>query len=232
METVRIETAHNVALTVQVATIVDRGLAVVIDWLVLAGWTVGWIILANEAGLHFPDWVWIILIGVPWTFYHLLSELLMDGQSLGKRARNIKVARLDGGQPGIGHFLLRWTLRLVDSLFFLGALVILLNGKGQRLGDIAAGTSVVSLRRRVKLSDALGPGIQEERDPVFPDAARLTDTQARLIREVLADRSGARQAALRKLADHFTPLFPKGQGMEPEAFLQALVADHAFLTSR
>lgn len=232
METVRIETTHNVALTVQVATIVDRGLAVVIDWLVLAGWTIGWMILNGEVDLRFPNWVWIILIGVPWTFYHLLSELFMDGQSLGKRARNIKVVRMDGGQPGIGHYLLRWTLRIVDSMFFLGAVVILFNGKGQRFGDIAAGTTVVSLKRRVRLSDDLGMDLREDYVPTFADAARVTDEQARLIRDVLGDGSSARARAVEKLALHFGNQFPDGKDMPPEVFLRTLLTDHNHLTSQ
>ena len=133
MESVRIETAHNVALQMEVATIVDRGLAVLIDWLVLAGWSIAVGQLFNALDLAMPDWLGVVLFAIPWTFYHLLCEVLMDGQSIGKRARNIKVVRLDGAQPGIGNYLLRWVLRLVDTLFFLGAVVILFNGKGQRI---------------------------------------------------------------------------------------------------
>lgn len=231
METVRIETTQNVALHYEVATIVDRGLAVAIDWLILAGYSIALMVASDELGLHFPEWVYGVLVMVPWTFYHLLCELLMDGQSLGKRVRNIKVARLDGGQPGLGHYLLRWMLRLIDSLFFIGAVVILFNGKGQRIGDIAAGTTVVSLKRRGSLAETLALQLPDNHQVTFPDAAKLTDAQARLIKEVLANTSAARGAAIAKLAERFRVEF-NANGRPAEDFLRALLADHIFLAGR
>ena len=232
METVHIETTHNVALHYEVATIVDRGIAVVIDWLLLAGWTIALVMLANKLDVNVPEWLSILAIGIPWTFYHLVSELWFDGQSLGKRARNIKVARLDGGQPGIGNYLLRWVLRLVDSMFFLGAVVILFNGKGQRLGDIAAGTTVISLKQRLSLSDTLLMELPEDHQVTFPEAMRLSDAHARLIKEVLANTSQARTKAIEALAQRFRPEFSMHTDLLPETFLRTLLADHIFLTSR
>ncbi|MBP8823255.1 MAG: RDD family protein [Flavobacteriales bacterium] len=231
METVRIETTQNVALHYEVATIVDRGLAVAIDWLVLAGWSIVLMVASDELDLYFPDWIYALLVMVPWTFYHLVCELLMDGQSLGKRARNIKVARLDGGQPGLGHYLLRWMLRLIDSLFFIGAVVILFNGKGQRIGDIAAGTTVISLKRRGSLAGTLALQLPDDHQVTFPDAARLPDAHARLIKEVLANTSAARNAAIEKLAERFHAEF-SANGLPPEQFLRTLLADHIHLTAR
>ena len=230
METVHIETTHNVALHYEVATIVDRGIAVVIDWLLLAGWTIGLVLLTNKLDISVPQWVQIVVLGFPWTFYHLFSELLFDGQSLGKRARNIRVARLDGGQPGIGNYLLRWVLRLIDTMFFLGAVVILFNGKGQRLGDIAAGTTVISLKQRLSISDTLVMDLPEDHQVTFPEATRLTDEQARLIKEVLGNTSKARAAALERLAQRFRPEFPTGNALSAEAFLGTLLSDHIHLT--
>lgn len=232
METVRIETTHNVALQVEVATIVDRGLAVVIDWLLLAGYSFALVFFTNKLGVDFPDWLSIVLFGVPWTFYHLLCELLMDGQSLGKRVRQIKVARLDGGQPGLGHYLLRWMLRLVDSMFFVGAVVILFNGKGQRIGDLAAGTAVISLRRRTSLADIVAKQVPDDHRVTFSGAGAISDAQAALIKEVLADTSAARVAAINKLAERYRAQFSTDVPMGPEQFLRTLLTDHVFLTSR
>ena len=232
METVHIETTHNVALHYEVATIVDRGIAVLIDWLLLAGWTIALVLITRKLDIFVPDWVEIIVLGFPWTFYHRISEVWCDGQSLGKRARNIKVARLDGGQPGIGNYLLRWVIRLVDSMFFLGAVVILFNGKGQRLGDIAAGTTVISLKQRLTLNDTLLMDLPEDHQVTFPEAARLSDAHARLIKEVLANTSQARGTAIETLAQRFRQEFGTNTELASEAFLRALLADHIFLTGR
>lgn len=230
METVHIETTQNVALHYEVATIVDRGLAVIVDWLILAGYSIGLLMLFDQMNMELPNWMGLLLFGLPWTFYHLLCELLMDGQSLGKRVRNIKVARLDGGQPGLGHYLLRWLLRPVDMLFFIGAVVILFNGKGQRIGDIAAGTTVISLKRRGSLAETLALQLPDDHKVTFPDAAKLPDAHARLIKEVLANGSAARGEAIEKLAERFRAEF-NADGLLPEDFLRTLLADHIFLTS-
>lgn len=232
METVHIDTSHNVAVHYEVATIVDRGLAVVVDWLILAGYTVAVFWLFALLKVDPPEWVMIILFGVPWTFYHLLSEIFMNGQSIGKRARNIKVARLDGGQAGLGHYIMRWVLRLIDSAFFLGAVVILFNGKGQRLGDLAAGTTVISIKQRLGIADTLFTALPPDHIVTFPSATRLSDAHARLLKEVLASKSEARAQLIQKLAVRLRDELAITTDLQPEAFLDAILADYLFLTAK
>lgn len=232
METVTIETSQNVDVQYEVATIVDRGLAVVVDWCILVGYTIAVTMTSDELGLHPPEWLQLLLLGLPWTFYHLVSETLMDGQSLGKRALNIKVVRIDGGQAGLGNYLLRWILRMIDALFLLGAVVILFNGKGQRLGDIAAGTAVISLKKRTQLSDTLMMDLPEGHVVTFPESQRLTDAHARLLKEVLASTSGARPMAIVQLSTRLREELSITSELQPEEFLRTLLADHIFLTAR
>ena len=120
----RIDTPQNVAIEYNVATIVSRGLASLLDWTVLAGYTILFFQVLDLLDIgtgSLPEWFFILVLGIPWTFYNLLFEIFMDGRSIGKRTMNIKVARLDGGQPGLGHYLMRWILRPVDAIAFLGA---------------------------------------------------------------------------------------------------------------
>jgi uncharacterized RDD family membrane protein YckC len=69
------------------------------------------------------------------------------GQTLGKRLRGVRVARLDGSPADTGPVAIRTLLRIIDVLPFLyliGFTVMVTAGKGrQRLGDMAAGTAVV-----------------------------------------------------------------------------------------
>ncbi|HNK42715.1 MAG TPA: hypothetical protein PL002_16125, partial [Flavobacteriales bacterium] len=72
METIRIDTPQNVVIEHHVATIVGRGLASMLDWTVLAGWTI--LVYQIIDGLDisfgsFPQWFWILIFGIPWTFY-------------------------------------------------------------------------------------------------------------------------------------------------------------------
>ena len=81
--------------------------------------------------------------------YYGLAEAL-SGQTLGKRLLGIRVARLDGTPAGVGAIAIRTVLRIVDNLplaYLLGFVVVLVTGqRRQRVGDLAAGTTVVSAR--------------------------------------------------------------------------------------
>ena len=77
--------------------------------------------------------------------YYILMEGYL-GQTLGKMLLGIKVVREDTGEmPGIKAAAIRSVLRVVDGLFsYLVAFVtVLISGKNQRLGDMAAHTLVV-----------------------------------------------------------------------------------------
>jgi len=67
------------------------------------------------------------------------------GQTPGKRAMNIKVAREDGKKMTYADALIRTILRIVDGILFylLGLIIILVTEKKQRLGDVLAKTIVV-----------------------------------------------------------------------------------------
>ena len=80
--------------------------------------------------------------------YYGVTEA-MTGQTLGKRLLGVRVARAsDGSKPGAGAIAGRTVLRIVDALpfaYLLGLIVVLATGqRRQRIGDLAAGTTVVS----------------------------------------------------------------------------------------
>ena len=233
MQTIRIDTPQNVAITYNVASIISRGLASVLDWTVLAGYTVlVYQVLDGLDALNGPQWFYILIFGLPWTFYNLLFELFMDGKSIGKRALDLKVARLDGGQPGLGHYLMRWMLRPIDALAFVGAVVILFNGKGQRLGDIAAGTCVVSMKRRYQLSDTLLADIPEGYVPVHPEVLRMGDAHARLIQRVLRSTSQRRAKTIQAMTDRVKSELGITTELHAEELLRSVLMDYVYLTGR
>lgn len=53
----------------------------------------------------------------------------MDGKSVGKNVMKVKVVRIDGGQPTLGQYLLRWLIRPLDSLYGLGLVVVLIGSR-------------------------------------------------------------------------------------------------------
>ncbi|WP_254448729.1 RDD family protein [Spirosoma rhododendri] len=169
----------------------------------------------------------------PIVFYDLLSEYLLNGQSVGKIAMNIRVVMLDGSQPNFGAYLLRWVLRIVESGAMLFGIVpiiaVAINGKGQRLGDIAAGTTVVKLKPAVSLDDVLMQPTPENYQVMFPDVRLLTDHDISVVRDVLrrGDTWAVSQAAdrIKEVTDISTTLGSR-------AFLHQIVADYQFITSQ
>lgn len=72
------------------------------------------------------------------------------GQTVGKRVLGIRVVTTDGAPASTGKIAARTVLRIVDALpaaYLLGFVVVLATGRRrQRIGDLAAGTTVVSAR--------------------------------------------------------------------------------------
>ncbi len=187
MQNVAVETTQNVQIKYQLASIGDRILATLVDWLVF----VGYFFLAYLVLLPFdeniPPYLLVILF-LPTFLYHFICEAFFDGQSIGKKQMNVKVMKLDGSRPNIGGYLLRWMVRPLD-FFMYGAVAMIcisITGKGQRLGDLAAGTTVVKLKPRVKLDPNEPFNFPEDHVMTFPEVRRLDDQQAALIRESLS----------------------------------------------
>lgn len=186
MENIRIQTAQNVDLEYEIAGIGNRIVASLIDILILAAYALAISLLSDVlfSGTFMASI--IILFYLPAFFYDLLCEIFMDGQSFGKRQMDIKVVRLDGMQPTVGNYLLRWLLRFVDVGFmYIGLIVMLFTEKSQRLGDLAAGTTVVKLKQRVTLEDTIFTPLQQGYVPTFREVEKLNDHDMDVVRDVL-----------------------------------------------
>jgi uncharacterized RDD family membrane protein YckC len=88
-----------------------------------------------------PSLLYVVIIAL---YYILLEGYL--GQTVGKMVLGIKVVREDNGElPGLGGAAIRTLLRIVDGLFsyLVAFITVLISGKNQRLGDMAAHTLVV-----------------------------------------------------------------------------------------
>lgn len=238
MSSIGIETAQNVVVQHEVASVGHRLVAYIIDRAILMAWAFIWMmVIVFTVADNSPEVavvIAVLLILFPLVFYHLVCELIMDGKSIGKSIMKIKVARLDGGQPSIGQYLLRWLLRLVDGFYGLGLVVVLINGKGQRLGDLAAGTTVISLKQRLRLQDTLMTDVAPQHQVRFPEVVRLTDAQANMIKEVLYNLQAVnRPALIEEMAAKVRKVIAnQGDGLTAFQFLQQVLRDYVFLTGQ
>lgn len=237
MDNYQIETAQNIGIIQNVAGIGDRILAFIIDALIL----IGYAILASFgiAGLGLDGgqlWVYYLIIGLPVFLYHLIWEIFNNGKSPGKAVLNIKVARLDGSRPGFGQYIIRWLLRLIDISISSGGVAIvtiLLNGKGQRLGDLAAGTAVISERKNVQLSQTLHIDIPDNYVPRYPQVTILKDRDVQNIKKLYfnARRNGNHNVIV-SLAGKISGLLEVTPVEKPIDFVDIVLKDYNYFTQK
>jgi len=193
---ISIETTHNVRLDYEVASVSDRMIAWFIDTVICAIYIAAVLFILDylEIWNNLSDsaTIWLSFgIAVPVLFYDLISELIFDGQSIGKRIRNIKVIKLDGTSPSFSSYFIRWVTRLLENVLFfgLGFVAVLASAKGQRLGDIAAGTAVATVKKRVSLKDTILHYTSEDYTPTYPQVTNLTSRDIETIKYVLNAKS-------------------------------------------
>ena len=237
MSTIRVQTTQNVALEYEVASVGERILAAIIDNLILIAWIIAWALLFSALKLQGDTMLVVfgVLAGLPYVFYHLVCEVFFNGQSLGKKARHIKVIRLDGTQPSLGDYLLRWVLRIVDTGIMSGLIAVVVvasNGRGQRLGDLAAGTSVVSTRPRQSGGPLAPATTHDDYVVVFPQAAQLADHDAATIRQlVFKGLEHKNYLLLNEVANKVKNLTGIHTELSDEAFLRTILRDQAHLAA-
>ncbi|HEY0110509.1 MAG TPA: RDD family protein, partial [Fibrella sp.] len=167
---------------------------------------------------------------LPIMLYDFFCEWLLNGQSIGKIALKIRVVMMDGSQPGIGAYLLRWLLRLIDTRIFSGIVAIVCvaaNGKGQRLGDLAAGTTVIRLQPKVQLEEVIYTNLPASYQPRFEEVRQLTDHDIQVVREVL--RRGSSEAAERT-ASKIKEVLNITTELGTYDFLHTIINDYQFLS--
>ena len=199
----KILTVQYVRLEQTAASIGDRLLAQLIDWAAMLAYIffMSWLITA----LYIEN-VWVILLFVvfPLFFYTLLCELFNHGQSLGKMAMKTQVVKADGSSPSLGDLILRWTLYLIDGPLssFMGVVVMMLTKRTQRLGDLAAGTMVIKLKKYQDMRVSLDEYDFASKDytPRYPAAADLSLQQVDIITRTLQTATSANDPRIAQLA--------------------------------
>ncbi len=148
-----IVTPENVRFEFWLAGLASRAAAWVIDLLVMSALTTLVLVIVSVAG--------VLLGGVAAAIYFVLAFLIQwgygalcewgwAGQTVGKRVVGIRVLQLSGTRITLLQALVRNLVRVVDlmpALYLAGGACALLDTRGRRLGDLAAGTVVVRQRR-------------------------------------------------------------------------------------
>lgn len=236
MDKIRIQTTQNVDIEYELASIGDRILATLLDYLFFIAYFLLVLLIASLTTWKlFESMAIVSLVALPILFYDLVCEVFFQGKSFGKMIMKIKVVKLDGTQANFGAYLLRWLLRIIDTRLFGGAIAliaILINGKGQRIGDMAAGTTVIKMKQKVQLSDTILFKVKPDYTLVFPEVSLLTDNDIAIIKEVMQVCIQSNNfEAINKLVLKTKATMGITTNLTPAQFLNTVIQDYSYLGS-
>ena len=147
----------------------------------------------------------------------------------------IRVVSLDGSKPSATALMLRWLLLLVDMTLGVGLVAIIFTKNSQRLGDLAAGTAVVTLE--MKFAPNMLQNVyfaQNDYRPTYPEANRLTMRQVDTIERVLFMQYDEKRAEyINTLAGKLQQMLgirPRNNNMEQ--FVSVVYNDFQYYTTR
>lgn len=180
-----VETPEHVVIDYEIAGLGSRGLAAIIDTLIVFALMTANLLVAMKLYSTFKvvvgAWIPLAQFVVVWGYFTLF-EGFRDGQTPGKKWMGLRVIRDTGHPITVREAGARNLLRIVDLLpppYLLGILFIAFHPKGKRIGDLVAGTVVV----RDRPADAPVALIEGEGDAVATGAPQLSDEDFRILRE-------------------------------------------------
>lgn len=196
MPSIAIRTSQNVTIMVEGAPIHLRMVAYLIDIVgVMIGSTL--IVAFGIGQLH--DWgivsdsvlkVILITYSVAMLLYPLLAEAFLNGRTAGKAVFRLRVVRLDGRQPSVYEYVIRWLIGLVEwmpPLTAISLVVALFSRYGQRVGDMVAGTVVIQQTKIPALDVLVSAAAAKATAPaVLPTIGRLTPEDIVVVVELRA----------------------------------------------
>lgn len=235
MSELQINTTQNVKINFTASGVGERLMAFVIDMFIKIGY-ITFLNMSLGAFQNMDQWSQIginTLIGLPVVFYTLILEALLEGQTLGKKIMKIKVVKIDGYQASLADYVVRWFFRIVDIYIFgIGFFVIIFSKRSQRIGDMAAGTSVVLLKDKVDISHTILEDLDDNYKPTYPTVIKLSDNDARIIKDTFTSAKSANDyQTLIKLRNKITEVIGveliRGNDIE---FIDTILKDYNYYT--
>jgi len=237
MEEFQIETAQNVGINQNVANLGDRILAYLLDGLIIFMYMVLMIMLLTSLDLDPGDsWAMYLLASLPAFMYHVLLETFWDGQTVGKFTLKIRVVKLDGSKANFANYFVRWILRIIDISLTTGGvavLCILIRGNGQRVGDIAAGTTVISEKRKLSINDTILKHVASDYVPTYSQVTVFNDSEMQTIKNLYdtAKRNGQHNVIL-ELHDRLVKVMQVVPNEKPLDFVGIVIKDYNYYTQK
>lgn len=235
MEEFQIETAQNIGITQNVANLGDRILAYLLDSVIIFVYLILMLMLLTSLNFDPEDgWAIFLLVSLPAFLYYVLLHTFFNGQTIGKFALKIRVVKLDGSKPAFSSYLVRWLLRILDVVLTSGGaavLTILIKGNGQRIGDIAAGTTVISEKAKIKLSDTLLKELPIDYVPKYSQVTLFKDSEMETIKNLYEEaRRKGQHNVIVKLRDRLIEVMQVDTNERAIDFVDRVIKDYNYYT--
>ncbi len=243
MSNIQINTTQNVNIEMRLASLGERLLAAIIDLFIIVSFSYVMGLLIESLGLmklgtdHWSKRAIISLFFLPAFLYTLLSEIFFKGQTLGKKVMKIKVIKIDGYSAGFGDYFARWMFRIVDIWLLgltpiVGIVSIVVNKNNQRIGGIASGTAVISLKNRYKIDHRILEETQNNYKATFPSVINLTDNDMRIIRDTFNTATkGKDYKTIEKLRKKIEEITKTDKGDMPNSiYIKTIIKDYVHFT--
>lgn len=245
MSQLSITTTQNVNINFEAASLGERILAYLLDLVIWIAYSVVLSIILNLTDFDsllsgMDNWsvmtIYTILY-LPVIFYALVMESLLEGQTVGKKIMKIKVIKIDGYQAGFGDYLIRWIFRLIEvtpPLSFISIIAMMVNKKIQRLGDVAAGTAVISLKNKININHTILRELNNDYIPVYPLVIKLSDNDVRIIKETFETSiKNTDWVMIKKLQDKIESVTGiKSTSANATSFIETVLNDYNYYTQK
>lgn len=237
MEKLSINTPQNVNIDYPLASVGSRMLAFGIDYLLMAAYGLLVFFIMNKISQTAGIDDFYLMYGVftfvllPIFLYHFWMESLFHGQTLGMRVVKLKVMKLDGSRAGVYEYFIRWIFNLVDVWLLSGGIGIfsmILSKKSQRIGDLAAGTTIISVKPQLSLMQTIYASLSETYQVIFPQVIHLSDKDINEVKRIF-DTATKRNdiMILNKLAERLKKIMQLPEvHLSSEQFIQTVIKDH------
>lgn len=246
MSELSINTTQNVIINFKAASVGERMLASFLDLLVkiaygiVVAYVFFYLLGLSKMIDKMDNWsagAIVIILFFPIFIYSISLESIFEGQTLGKKLTKIKVVKIDGYQASFGDYLTRWIFRLVDNNIMsglVGIVAMILNKKVQRLGDMAAGTAVITLKNTITINSTILEEIGDAYVPTYPLVIKLSDNDMRIIKDTFQiARNNSDIETITKLRQKIESVTGiKNQSGIDSDFIRVILKDYNYYTQK
>ncbi|SFD63357.1 RDD family protein [Flavobacterium phragmitis] len=244
MSELSINTTQNVKINFIAATVGERlgaffiDIAIIVSYIYTVSLVVFDLLRVDRLMFNLDGWskgaIYLIIYS-PIIVYSLVLESIFEGQSFGKKLVKIKVVKIDGYQAGFGDYLVRWFFRVIDFFSFFGLpglITVITSQKSQRLGDMAAGTAVITLKNKINISHTILEEIGDAYVPTYPLVIKLSDNDMRIIKETYqkAAAKNDHEIIYKLVAKIESVTGIKNQSGNNNDFIRVILKDYNFYT--